>query len=167
MVIIGILIDQLSKWFVFILTYQTPEIDEETIQFIPGILHFTETSNRGAAFGMKILQEHSNIIFIIISSAVILGIYMFVSKLKEKSFWPQLSFGLITGGAIGNLIDRMIFGYVRDFVEILYPIHWPVFNMADAIICLGVTCFAIELLLETKADQKKRNKPTETTPPLD
>ena len=101
---------------------------------IPGIFHLTLVHNTGTAFGL--FQDH-NLFFVILSAAVIivLGIILFRGERKGQSVFSWVPLALVLGGAIGNLIDRIRFGYVIDFVDLRV---WPVFNLADSCITVGI-----------------------------
>jgi signal peptidase II len=108
----------------------------ESIPIIKNILHVTFVTNTGAAFG---LFKDNTFVFIIISLIAILitSIFMFLS-IKKGEFLSKPFFNLglilITSGALGNLIDRLKFGYVVDFIDVRI---WPVFNVADSSITIG------------------------------
>ena len=108
----------------------------ETIPIIENILHITFVTNTGAAFG---LFKNGTLLFIIISLAAILfTLILIVMSIRKREFLskPIFNFGLIliTSGALGNLIDRLKFGYVIDFIDVRI---WPVFNIADSSITIG------------------------------
>jgi signal peptidase II len=90
--------------------------------------HLTLVRNTGAAFG---LFKDQTIIFILMSAAAIIFIGFYLIKKKASYYLP---FALILGGAAGNLIDRLRFGYVVDFIDLRF---WPVFNVADSCITIG------------------------------
>ena len=94
---------------------------------IPGVFHITMVHNSGAAFG--ILGGNTRFL-ILVSLGVIAGLLFFLRR-------PSLAWALVLGGAFGNLYDRLRFGYVIDFLDFRV---WPVFNLADACICVGVGC---------------------------
>lgn len=101
---------------------------------IPKILHFTLVHNTGIAFG---LFKNQGVIFIIISIiAIFLFSWFLYSRRQEEDFSKLsiLAFSLIIGGAFGNLIDRLQFGFVIDFIDFRV---WPVFNIADSAITIG------------------------------
>ena len=120
----------------------------ETLPIIRNIFHMTLVHNTGIAFG---LFKDQGIVFIIIPIiAVILLIFniFYYRNNKELSRIYLFGFSLILGGAIGNLIDRIAFGYVIDFIDIRI---WPVFNIADSAITVGAVIIAIKcILLSTK-----------------
>jgi signal peptidase II len=78
-------------------------------------------------------------VFMIIAVLVIVGIVIFYDKLPTGNIWIRVSLGLQLGGAMGNLVDRILRGYVVDFVDIGF---WPIFNIADLSIVLGVAILA-------------------------
>lgn len=99
-------------------------------------------SNTGAAFGM--FPDNGNI-FIIIALVVALAIIYYYPRLRPEQRVMRIALGLQLGGALGNLIDRLRFGYVVDFLDIGF---WAIFNVADAAIVLGVVTLAICLWQE-------------------
>ena len=108
----------------------------ESIPLINNILHVTFVTNTGAAFG---LFKNSTLLFVIISLVAILFTSVLITlSIKRHEFLsrPVFNFGLIliTSGALGNLIDRLRFGYVVDFIDVRI---WPVFNIADSSITIG------------------------------
>ena len=108
----------------------------QSIKILPNIFHFTFVLNNGTAFG---LFKGANAALAILSVVAITLIIFYV--LKNKAPAPDLAnslaLGLILGGALGNLFDRVRFGYVIDFIDFRV---WPVFNIADSAITIG-TCF--------------------------
>jgi signal peptidase II len=126
-------IDQLSKLYVLKIT----DAKEETVIKLTSFLNIVLTWNRGVTFGMFNDIAYGKIIFSIfaIILTIILSIWMFKSKDKLETY----SIAMIIGGAIGNIIDRIRFGGVVDFIDFyIYSYHWYVFNIADSAICLGV-----------------------------
>ena len=106
----------------------------QSIHILPNIFHFTFVLNNGTAFG---LFKGANSALAVLSVLVITLIIFYVLKNKVSTFASSLALGLILGGAIGNLFDRIRFGYVIDFIDFRI---WPVFNIADSAITIG-TCF--------------------------
>ncbi|MFV9509964.1 signal peptidase II [Tepidibacillus sp. LV47] len=124
-----VLIDQLSKWMVI------HNMDlYESIPLIEGWFHITSTRNRGAAF--SILQNQRTF-FIILTSIVAVFLIYYIWQVKETQKILTFGLALILGGAIGNLIDRIIFGEVIDFIDVRI-IHFAIFNIADSAITIGV-----------------------------
>ncbi len=140
--------DRLTKiWIVrnFFL-YQSQEV-------IDGFFRITYLLNRGAAFG--ILSE-GNVSwvrpFLILISLLALFLIAYLAVITEENqYISRISLGIILGGAIGNLFDRVIQGRVIDFLDFyLRGYHWPPFNIADAAITVGVFLFIISQLVLNK-----------------
>ena len=126
---IGILvfiIDQLVKHLVV----STMHLGQ-SLPVIKGIFHITYVLNPGAAFGML---EHQRWFFILVALAAVLLGAAFYKKLQQESFLMRSGAGLLLGGAVGNLADRIQSGLVVDFLDFRI---WPVFNIADIAICAG------------------------------
>lgn len=113
------------------------------IRIIPGFFDLRWAENTGGAFSLLHTQPW---VILAISSAMILAIVVWAFTMKQRAFVVQLAIGLIIGGAIGNLIDRVRFGYVIDFLH-FYVIRngreyfWPTFNIADVGIIAGIVLF--------------------------
>ena len=122
----------------------------QSITLIPGFFSLTHIHNPGGAFGF-LAQQDASIrigIFILASSVAIFFIFLLYRQIPKTH--PTLSAGLalIFGGAIGNLIDRLRFGKVVDFLDFyIGALHWPAFNVADSAITVGVGIFIAHLLL--------------------
>jgi signal peptidase II len=113
---------------------------DHSISIVGDLLRLTYVQNRGAAFG--ILQNQS-ILFVIVGVAVIGAILVSYRYFPKMSLLLNVALGLQLGGAIGNLSDRIRLGYVVDFVDVAI---WPVFNVADSAIVIGVAVLAFHLL---------------------
>lgn len=134
-VITILLADQLSKLWVGL-----KMTTGQSIPIINGILSLTYVRNRGAAFG--ILQGKSW--FFLIMAAVVVAALIYCNYRYHLKPWGQYSLGLIVGGTLGNVIDRWLFGAVRDF----FSIGWfPVFNIADMAITTGGALLLLYILL--------------------
>lgn len=114
------------------------------------LLRFTYVENRGAAFGL--LQDQT--LFFVLVGVVVIGVIAASYRyLPRSGFRLHLALGLQLGGAIGNLIDRVRQGYVVDFVDFGYRANWwPVFNVADSAIVIGVALLAFNLLTESQPE---------------
>jgi len=76
---------------------------------------------------------------------------VWLSRTQRQQYWLASALALVIGGAVGNVIDRLIYGYVIDFIDIYYQgWHWPAFNIADSAICIGVVLLLIDALLGTE-----------------
>ncbi len=142
-----ILLDQLSKLLII----------DKSINVIQNILSFTYTQNTGVAFGLI----DNNLIFIILFNIVILGIIIKFLKENRESidFVVLVSLILILSGGVGNLIDRLLRGYVVDFIKLEF-INFPIFNLADISVTIGVLILIIVIVKQiiiNKNDSRKIN----------
>ena len=132
--LIIILIDQITKFLIRI-NFQL----NETFPIIKNIFRLTYIHNFGAGFG--ILQQQKWIL-IFISLIVIGVIFYYFDRIKDKEILLQVLVGFVLGGTIGNLIDRIIYGFVIDFIDFRI---WPIFNVADSFVTIGVIGLIIYL----------------------
>jgi len=112
------------------------------IEAIDVWLRVTHVQNSGAAFGMF---REGGLLFLVVAIVVVLGILRYYVKNRHSTpLWMRICLGLMLGGALGNMLDRIRFGYVVDFIDFGYKANWfPVFNVADSSIVIGVTLLAI------------------------
>ncbi len=143
-----IALDQWSKWAIktsFNLYQSKPVIQD--------LLHFTYVTNDGMAFGLSFPGgKHVLLIMTILLTGFIVGFLW-----KEKNGHPLIKYGLalILGGAIGNLIDRLLYGKVVDFLDLMIgDFHWYIFNIADSSVTIGMILFIIHSIY---VEQKKTN----------
>lgn len=139
--ILVIVFDQLTK----ILADQFLQY-HQSVELIP-MFNLTLMYNKGAAFSfLANAGGWQRWFFLILTSAVSIFIYLWLRKLKTHQILQYSALALILGGAIGNLIDRAIYGHVIDFLDVYYQQHhWPAFNIADSAITVG----AILLIYDT------------------
>ncbi|MFC1768880.1 signal peptidase II [Nanoarchaeota archaeon] len=133
--IIVVILDQISKYLIL----SKIGINNKLVIF--NWLHLTVTMNEGIVFGMF---KGANLIFIFITLILLGFILLFYEKIPKGNSLI-ISFGLILGGGLGNLIDRLIHGAVIDFINFQI---WPIFNLADAAITIGVILAIIKLWKE-------------------
>lgn len=129
----GVIADIVSKWVVF------SKLDEfERINVITGFINILQSKNEGVVFGLFPGKTNAFIVFSIIAIAIIIYIYI---KSDKSLFVSNVALGLILAGAAGNLWDRIWYGYVRDFIDLHIgdTYHWPTFNIADSLICIGIS----------------------------
>jgi signal peptidase II len=121
----------------------------DSVPFIGHWFQFTHTQNTGAAFS---LFQNGGAIFIVIAAIVTVFILYYAPRLPESDWQSRVALGLQLGGALGNVIDRLRQGYVTDFLHFQIPeigFDWPVFNIADSSIFVGVvTLFVLSYLRE-------------------
>ena len=140
-----VIFDQLTKYYVVENFYLG-----ESVPVIENIFHWTYILNPGAAFGML---EGSRWFFVVIAVGVLGGIWYMKDEINEGGWMMQYGAALFGGGAIGNLIDRARSGLVIDFFDFRI---WPVFNVADIAICVGVAMILWKVL-ETEFLTKEKS----------
>ena len=141
--LVVVILDQASKQFFWSLG--------ENFDVIDGFLRVTLVRNSGAAFGM--LQGGR--VFLIISS-VLASIFIIIlaQRIRKEDLLKRVFLGMILGGAIGNLIDRIYPGHVIDFIDMGFGIHrWPVYNLADTAVTVGGILLIITYSLKREPDQ--------------
>ena len=151
------LLDQLTKWWV------TGPLGVDRIgdqKYILPIFNFTFTENNGISLGLLNAEtEVGRWMLVILTAAIAIGVAVWIGR--EKLRGDQFALGLILGGAIGNILDRIRFGYVVDFADLHFGEFRPflIFNVADAAISIGV---AILLLRAFVAWLRERRLPKES-----
>ncbi|MCC6728192.1 MAG: signal peptidase II [Chthonomonadales bacterium] len=129
--------DQVSKWAVMgALTYG------ESRPIVPGWLSLTPTQNTGGAFS---LLQARNGVFIVVALVAAAALGLAYHRFQRRDLWASAGIALALGGALGNLVDRMRLGYVQDFFNIHSAAGrnlWPVFNIADSAISVGILLLA-------------------------
>ena len=145
-----IVVDQITK--LYIMETMRPH---ESIPIVPNLFNLTYIRNPGAAFG--ILAGSSNafrMVFFGLTSIFALGLLGTIFfRMSERDWMGRLSVVGILGGAIGNLIDRLRYGEVIDFLDVYVEnYHWPAFNVADSAITVGVIFLIIHFAFEKKKD---------------
>jgi signal peptidase II len=133
----------------------------ESIPIIRNFIHLTHSQNPGIAFGLFGLNPSplQNWILIGLSLAAIGVVATLAWRYPAEKAGLQIAFALILGGAAGNLWDRIFDGQVTDFIDVfIRDHHWPVFNIADSAITLGVIGLAIALFLFEKPDTEEASR---------
>ncbi len=148
-----VLVDQLTKLWImanFAL--------HEQLNIIPGFFNLIHVTNTGAAFGFlagskSLLRQVFFVGVALMALVIMVSVY---GHLKKQGKIFVYALGLIAGGAVGNLIDRLRFGSVIDFLDFfLGSYHWPAFNAADSAITFGVGLFLLGTLLQHRQEAKK------------
>lgn len=144
-----IILDQFIKYLI------QANIDlNHTIPIIDGVFHITYIQNTGAAF--SILQNQTMLLIVMPFIITIIVLFYILKKRKTEHWALLLSMSLIAGGGIGNLIDRIAYGYVVDFFDFRV---FPIFNVADISVCVGCGLLVIYMfLLEPKLIKDKVSK---------
>ena len=151
-----VLFDQLSKLLItgFFIDPQNPlfvgmlDFEGDSVTLINKVFSFTYVLNEGAAFG---ILKHQRLFFLLATTVFCVGGIILLLRMPEKHILLKLSSGFILGGAIGNMIDRVLIGSVRDFldatvVDTLFNYSFPVFNVADIFVVFGVILLSIYIL---------------------
>jgi signal peptidase II len=142
-------LDQATKWWI----YQTIELNSEPRAIVPDFFYLCHWANTGAAFGSF---KDSNLFFILLSTAALIGLLVFYFRKAFVDAPSRWGVGLLVGGILGNVTDRLIHHHVIDFL--LFDLHvrfanpWPAFNVADACICTAAGLF---ILGSFKAEARK------------
>jgi signal peptidase II len=137
-------------------------LSDKDISIIPGFFDLTLVWNRGAAFGIlaQAPEVVRKLILVFASALAVVIAFVYAYKKQDKLHPIQLySLALISGGAIGNLYDRIFIGAVRDFIDVhIKQYHWPAFNIADTSITFGIILF-VSYELFFKSRWTKREEP--------
>lgn len=131
--------DQLSK--LWVLATLGPLPYQHTITLVGDWLSLVYSRNTGVAFGL--FQNMSQLFTVTSIMITVAAIYAYVYHLPNHSPSIQVAMGLVVGGALGNIVDRLRLGYVVDFISVGW---WPIFNLADSGITVGVTILALYLI---------------------
>lgn len=124
---------------------------------IPGFFDIVFVLNPGAAFGFlaTLSEQIRNPLFIVISVVAVILIIFYHTRYLRSHRLVSLALGLVLGGAVGNLIDRLRYGMVVDFLDVhVGPYHWPAFNVADSAISIGVSLMILDMLLDWHRERK-------------
>jgi signal peptidase II len=117
----------------------------DPIVLIPGFLKLESAVNRGGLFG---LGQGRVWFFVLFSLAAIAYLLYYLARSDPRRLLPNLAVGVLLGGALGNLLDRLALGYVRDFIAMHYRRwQWPNYNVADILICLGIGLLLLEIII--------------------
>lgn len=127
-------------------------LEDQSIKIINNFLYFTYAKNTGIAFSFL----EGNMLFIISMTLIIVVLlikYVYNKKLDLKE---KISYGLVLGGAIGNLFDRIVYGYVIDFIDVyIFGYDYPIFNVADSCVVVGIILI---LLLSFKSEGSEKDE---------
>jgi signal peptidase II len=127
------------------------------IPVIPGFFDIVFILNPGAAFGFlaTLSDQVRNPLFIFISILAVVLIVFYHTRYLRSHRLVSVALGLVLGGAVGNLIDRLYYGMVVDFLDVhAGPYHWPAFNVADSAISVGVSLMILDMLLDWRRERE-------------
>lgn len=137
-----VLLDQATKWLV---VQRLPLYED--VPLISGLLSLQHVRNSGAVFGFLSGTDFPGkpYAFALLSAAALLILAYYARTVPAEERLPRLALSLVIGGAIGNLIDRVRFGYVIDFVKMYWDTHvWPNYNVADSAISIGLVLLVFD-----------------------
>lgn len=144
----AVFFDQLTKAWVLgsFQLYESKEV-------IPGLFNLVYVTNSGAAFSIlaDVSSPWTHYFFLGVGAVAVVGLTIAWFKMRAENRLYGVALGLICGGAVGNLIDRLRFGSVVDFLDFyIKGYHWPAFNIADSAICTGAGLFLIINILQAR-----------------
>src|SRR5262245_12915908 len=141
LVIVGL--DRWTKWLI-----HSRLLLNQTVLIIDGFFNITYVRNTGVAFGIldPVSLPLKSTLLALLSAAAIAGVIVYSWRTRVSKTLLQVALNLILAGAVGNLYDRINYGYVVDFIEVYFRNYrWPSFNLADSAITVGVGLLALEL----------------------
>lgn len=158
-------VDRPLRWLwvsvaVVVLDQATKQLAEAMLEYneplvLLPVFNLTLRYNTGAAFSF--LAESGGWqrwFFVVLALAVSTFLVVWLRRLPRTAAWEALGLTLVLGGALGNVIDRLIFGHVIDFIEVHYRHwYWPAFNVADSAITVGVTVLIVDGLFNRSAER--------------
>ena len=141
------ILDQITK---FLVLANIPT--HVTIEVIPGFFNLVQVHNTGAAFGM---MKDNNWFFIGLASVALVAVAVMARRGCFLDAPSRIGAALLASGIVGNLTDRLLHGYVVDFLDVILPWygHWPAFNVADSCICVAAFLFLISGFTAPKAEK--------------
>ncbi|QEM67076.1 signal peptidase II [Geobacter sp. FeAm09] len=150
--VIGLIADQITKLYI--------DRSMQMFQSIPvidGLFNITYVRNKGAAFSFLSHASWRLPFFIAISAIAAVVIVIAFNRLRNDQQLAQVSLAMIFSGAVGNLVDRVRLGEVIDFLDVYWKAHhWPAFNVADSLICVGVALLALDMLREEQRQKQAK-----------
>lgn len=148
MIILIVAFDQITKYFATLHL-----ADGKTVDLIKNVAQLKFALNKGIAFSMF---DGSRWFFVALTAIACIGFLIYMYSNKCKSLWAYWSLGIIVSGGIGNLIDRVLYGYVVDFIEPTF-VDFAIFNIADSAVTIGAVSLVIYLVINIF----KKEKPIE------
>ena len=153
--VISLVLDQWTK--VLARTHLRPRISPKVI--IDGYFDLRYAENPGVAFSMLQNISGGRLWLTLLAIGAFILVLYYLRKTPVDNTRLHVALGLVGGGAIGNVIDRMAFGRVTDFIVWKVGVHeWPAFNVADAALCVGVGLMVLDMILSSRAARKAESK---------
>jgi signal peptidase II len=141
---ISLLLDQ---WTKVLARAHLPQLGHRGKVIIDGFFNLRYSENTGVAFGMAQTLPGGRILLTLVALGAFVLVLYYLRKSDERHLRMHVALGLVGGGAIGNLVDRIMYGRVTDFIVWYYKGHeWPAFNIADAALVVGVGLMALDML---------------------
>ncbi len=153
-IIVMVVLDQLSKWLAVV--YLAPV---GSVPFIPGVLRLTYAHNTGAAFSM--LAGRQELLIGVTAIAMLVMLWLLLRRKMTNAF-AHWGLAMIVGGGIGNLIDRVLNGYVVDYFDVIF-MKFAIFNVADCFVVVGCVMLFIGVLFSEKFDARREKKAARKT----
>lgn len=145
-VVVGLIADQASKLYI-----HASMALHQSIPVLDGLFNITYVRNKGAAFSFLSNTSWRIPFFVAITLVALIVIVVALRKLREDQRLAQVALAMVFSGALGNLIDRVRLGEVIDFLDVYWgTYHWPAFNVADSLICVGVALVALDMFREDR-----------------
>jgi signal peptidase II len=155
--IISVVLDQGTK--ILARTHLKPLGSWRSVVVVDGFFDLRYSENTGVAFGMLQKLPGGRIILALVALAALALVIYYLRRSEPRQTRLHAALGLVAGGAIGNLIDRIAFGRVTDFVVWHYRGHeWPAFNIADAALVVGVCLMALDTILDRRPAPREPEK---------
>ena len=153
-ILVGIILDQISKW----LTVKHITENTEKITIIDNFFGLAHVTNDGAAWG---ILDNARWVFMLTSTVAIIAMIAFLYLGFSQNKLYDVSISIIISGGIGNMIDRIAYGEVVDMLEFLF-IDFPIFNVADTFVCIGAGLLILALVLDIIKESKKVKENADT-----
>ena len=144
--VLVVFLDQLTKYLTILFLKPMP-----TLPIIEDVIHLTYVENTGAAFGM---MKDQRWLFMIVSTVAIVIMLVYLFKKKTQPKLENVAISFIVGGGIGNMIDRVLLGYVVDMIDFRL-INFAVFNVADSFVCVGAGLLMLYVILSAVKEYKE------------
>jgi signal peptidase II len=149
-------LDQWSKWVI-----EATLERYQRVRVIPGLFDIIHVENSGIAFGLFPSRGEiaGTILLALLGMAALVVVAAYFARAGDHQTLLLVALSLVMGGAIGNLVDRVLFGAVTDFLDLyLGTRHWPTFNLADSAITVGIGLLALETLRSSPRDREEGSR---------
>lgn len=152
-----LVLDHLTKWLV-----RRMDLPSQSVTLIPDLLRLSYVENTGVAFGLFSTSEYAWKPYILAAMAVVavVVILIYSSRMPANRVLLQYALAITLGGILGNFTDRIVRGYVVDFIELHYKemLHWPTFNVADSAITVGIAMLLIDTVKNPEMEEELQSQ---------